>query len=279
MTVTGAATGAVQTTGEVLGVKRVGAHHQVSLVAPGVPDRFRPGSVLALTVGGPFSDRAVVATYPIHRVRPTGPHGGTVDLVLTVEPGDRVASWLVSAPAGTRMPVTGPLGRPFALPKEAVTCVLVGQGAWAAPLFGLADRLRERGCTVHMLLGGAGEQQLFGALEARRSTRSVTVVTGDGSVGARGDAADALPALLERVGADVVYAAAPWSVLHRVAAAAERHGAWSQTMLVDVPLPCGTGMCHACVVPLVGEDGVARRARACVDGPVVRGDRVQWEAS
>lgn len=277
MTATATATGAVQATGELLGVKRVGAHHQLSLVAPGVPERFRPGTVLAIHVGGRFGDRTVMATYPIHRVRPTGPHGGTVDLVLTAT-ADESAAWLASAPAGTRLPVTGPLGRPFALPKEAVTCVLVGDGAWAAPLFGLADRLRERGCTVHMLLGGDAEPHLFGALEARRSTRSVTVTTRDGSVGARGETADALPALLERTGADVVYAAAPSTVLHQVAAAAERHGAWSQTMLVDVPLPCGTGLCHGCVVPLVGEDGVAHLGRACVDGPVVRGDRVRWAA-
>jgi len=27
----------------------------------------------------------------------------------------------------------------------------------------------------------------------------------------------------------------------------------------------------------VGEDGVARMVRACVDGPVFRGDRVRWD--
>ena len=30
-------------------------------------------------------------------------------------------------------------------------------------------------------------------------------------------------------------------------------------------------------MPVVGEDGVARTARACTDGPVVRGDRVRWD--
>ena len=32
----------------------------------------------------------------------------------------------------------------------------------------------------------------------------------------------------------------------------------------------------ACPVPVVAEDGVTRRVRACVDGPVIRGDRVHW---
>ncbi|HET6652697.1 MAG TPA: hypothetical protein VFH10_08655 [Nocardioides sp.] len=267
-------TGPVQVTGEVLGVKKVGAHHLLTIVAPGVPERFRPGTLVALGVGGPLSQQVVPATYPIHRVRPTGAYGGTVEVVLTAD--DPSSAWLAGTHAGTAIPVTGPLGRPFALPKEPVTCVLAGEGAAAAPLFPLAERLRERGCAVHMLLGGATERHLYGALEARRATRGVTVATRDGSVGLAGTVADVLPDLLERTGAEVVYAAGGTSSLHAVALAAERHGAWSQTMLTDVPMPCGTGLCHACVVPLVGEDGLTRMARACVDGPVVRGDRVRW---
>ena len=76
-------------------------------------------------------------------------------------------------------------------------------------------------------------------------------------------------------GADVVYAAGSTASLHAVAAAAEHHGAWSQTALA-VDQPCGTGLCFGCVVPVVGEAGTARHARACVDGPVFRGDRVRW---
>jgi dihydroorotate dehydrogenase electron transfer subunit len=267
-------TTAVQVQGEVIGVKRAGAHRHLTLVAPGIPERFRPGNVLAVAVGGPLSDRVARATYPIHKVRASGAYGGTVELVIT--PTDAASQWLAAAPAGTALDLVGPLGRPFALPKEPVTCVLVGEGAASAPLFSLAERLRERGCAVHMLLGGATEPHLFGALEARRATRGVTVTTEDGSVGIAGTVADVLPDLLARTEAAVVYAAAPAPRLHAVARAAEQHGAWSQTLL-DLPLPCGTGLCHGCTLPVVGEDGVTRMVRACVDGPVFRGDRVRWD--
>ncbi|MET0910474.1 MAG: hypothetical protein ABWZ99_13500 [Ilumatobacteraceae bacterium] len=119
------------------------------------------------------------------------------------------------------------------------------------------------------------EAGLFGALEARRATRGVTVATADGSVGLRGSVADALPDLLTRTQADVVYAAGRTDVLHGVALAAETHGAWSQTA-VDVPDGCGTGLCLTCVLPVVGEDGGTRMVRACTEGPVFRGDRVRW---
>ena len=268
------ATGPVQVTAEVLGVKRQGAYHHLSLVAPGVPERFRPGTFIAVAVGGPMSDRVLRRSLPLHRVRPTGAYGGTAEVVLEVD--DPVGAWLASRPAGTRLDVVGPLGRPFALPKEPVTCVLVGHGAAAAPLFPLAERLRERGCVVHMVLGADTEPGLLGVLEARRATRSVTVATGDGSVGRRGSAVDALPEVVQRHTADVVYAAGPAPLLHAAARVAEEHGAWSQTA-VAVPDGCGTGLCLTCVLPAVWEDGVTRMVRACTEGPVLRGDRVRWD--
>ncbi len=265
--------GPVQVSGEVLSVKRAGAFHHLTLVAAGLAERFRPGTFVSVTVGGPMSDRVLRQSLPVHRVRPTGAYGGTLEVVF--EAVDAGRSWLAAAPAGTRLDVVGPLGRPYALPKEPVACVLVGDGASAAPLFALAERLRERGCTVHMLLGGDTEAHLFGVLEAKRATRGVSVATRDGSVGTRGTVVDVLPDLLARTSADVVYAAASNALLHEVAAAAEAHGAWSQTA-VELPMSCGTGLCLGCVLPVVGEDGVTRMVRACTEGPVLRGDRVRW---
>ena len=178
---------------------------------------------------------------------------------------------------GTRLDVTGPLGRPFALPKEPVSCLLVAHEHAAAPIFGLAHRLRERGCAVTLLLGARDEAHLMSALEARRTARAVSVVTRDGSVGRPGRRRrPPRRGPGHRPAAAVVYAAGPSALLHAVAAAAEEHGAWSQTAL-EVDSPCATGLCHGCQVPVVGEAGAPRWARACVDGPVFRGDRVRWQ--
>lgn len=271
---TEATRGPVQVEGEVLSNKRAGAYHHLTLVAPGVAERFRPGNLVALAVGGPLTDRVLRRALPIHRARATGTYRSTVEVVFAATGPGR--TWLAGLPAGSRVDVVGPVGRPYALPKEPVACVLAGEGADAAPLFGLADRLRERGCTVHMVLGGRTEREVFGALDAKRAVRTVVVTTEDGSLGVRGRVGAVLPELVERAGADVVYAAGPAAMLHEAAAAAETHGAWSQTA-VDVGRICLTGSCLACVVPVVGEDGVSRRARACVEGPVFRGDRVRWD--
>ncbi|MBD8869739.1 iron-sulfur cluster-binding protein [Nocardioides donggukensis] len=266
--------GPLHVAGEVLSVKRIGAHHHVTVVAPGIAERFRPGTFVVLTLDDAADTaRLQPRSFWIHRVRPTGSHGATIELVVAA--GSRFTRRLVALPQGSPVRVTGPLGRPFAQPREPVSCLLVGEGYAAAPLFPLAERLRERGCTVSVLLAAPDEAHLLGALEARRTARSVTVVTADGSVGVRGTVVDALPELLTRSAADVVYAAGPVATLHAAAAAAEQHGAWSQTAL-ETAQPCGTGLCQGCPVPVVAEDGVGRLVRACTDGPVFRGDRVRW---
>ena len=264
----------VHVTAEVLASKRIGAYQHVTLVAPGVGERFRPGAFVAVSVGTGGYHLARRAFW-IHQVRPLGGYAATVTLV--VEPRGEGTRWLATRQRGDRVEVTGPLGgRPFALPKEPVPVLLVGEGYAAAPLFALAERLRERDCPVNLVLGAPDEAHLLSALEARRTARAVTIVTGDGSVGARGSVADVLPEALRRSGAAVVYAVGPAPTLHAAALAAEEHGAWSQVAL-EQRTTCGTGLCLGCPVPVVGEDGVARTARACTDGPVVRGDRVRWD--
>ena len=258
-------------TGEVLDTKRTGAYRHLTLVAPGVAERFRPGTFVAVTLAD--SARLARRSYWIHQVRPVGGYGPALQLV--VEPVGTGGAWLAGLPVGAKVELTGPLGRPFALPKEPVSCLLVGEDVSAAPLFPLAERLRERGCAVTLLVAGRDEAHLLSALEARRSARAVTVVTADGSVGRRGRVADVIAETLGRARAEVVYAAGRHDTLHAVAAAAEDHGAWSQTA-VELPQPCATGLCHGCPLPVVGEDGVSRTVRGCTEGPVVRGDRVRW---
>ena len=38
-------------TGEVLSVKKIGAYRHLTLVAPGIADRYRPGTFVAVSVG------------------------------------------------------------------------------------------------------------------------------------------------------------------------------------------------------------------------------------
>lgn len=267
--------GVVQVAGELVATRRAGAYHHLTVVAPGLAELARPGQFVALAVGGATSANLLRRCFSIHRVKPSGTFGGTVDVVIAANgPGTR---WLTSLRAHDPVDVVGPLGRPFPLPAEPVACVLVGGGYGSAPLFWLAETLRERGCHVEMVLGAASEDRLFGVVEARRTADGVSVTTDDGSSGRRGWVSDVLGEVVDRAGAGVVYACGPMAMLRSVSDIAAQHGAVAQ-VAVEESMACGIGVCMTCVLPVEGRDGVTRMVRSCVEGPVFRGDRVRWDA-
>jgi dihydroorotate dehydrogenase electron transfer subunit len=162
------------------------------------------------------------------------------------------------------------------VPRDPVNALLVGGGYGSAPLFALGDKLRGRGCTVDYLLGAASVDRVFGALTARRSGRTAVITTEDGSLGARGRVTDVLAQVIHETRADVIYTCGPMGMLRAVSALASRYDIPVQA-LVEESMACGTGVCMTCVLPVIGDDGVTRMARSCVDGPVFRGDQVRWD--
>jgi dihydroorotate dehydrogenase electron transfer subunit len=75
----------------------------------------------------------------------------------------------------------------------------------------------------------------------------------------------------------VVYVAASGRT-HRFVADAVAGTDASCQVARERPLTCATGLCHGCPVPVLGDDGAPHVVRACVDGPVFRAGRVDWEA-
>ena len=62
--------------------------------------------------------------FSIHDVHPD--HGGTVEFIFEADgPGTR---WLADRRSRDLLDVVGPLGRPFPLPREPVSCLLLGAG-------------------------------------------------------------------------------------------------------------------------------------------------------
>jgi dihydroorotate dehydrogenase electron transfer subunit len=264
--------GPLQVRGTVLTVRQVDAYYAMTVVAPGIAAHFKPGQFVALAVGGPDSSMLLRRAFSIHDVRPD--HGGTVEFVFAANgPGTR---WLAERRARDVLDVTGPLGRPFPVPRDPVSCLLVGGGYGSAPLFSLAGRLRERRCSVDFLLGAASGDRVFGALTARRTGRSATITTEDGSLGVRGLVTDMLGQVIHEARTDVIYACGPMPMLRQVTALAGRYDIPVQ-VAVEEAMACGVGVCMTCVLPVVGTDGITRMVRSCIDGPVFRGEQVRWD--
>ena len=263
----------VQVKAQILDVRRAGSYYVMSLTAPGISENARPGHFVTLGIGGEESSMLLRRAFAIHQVQSRGVYGGTLDIVVSVH--GKGTQWLVDRRRHDPIDIVGPLGRPYVLPKQAVSTVLVGGGYGSAPLFMLADQLRERGCRVDVLLGAATEEKLFGALELKRLASTLTITTDDGSLGQRGRVTDLLASVMDASDAAVVYACGPMGMLQRVAQIASSRQAYSQCA-VEEAMACGIGVCMTCVLPVIGEDGVTRMLRSCVEGPVFRGDRVRW---
>ncbi|MEV0147802.1 MULTISPECIES: dihydroorotate dehydrogenase electron transfer subunit [unclassified Nonomuraea] len=262
----------MQVTGTVLTTRRVDAYHALTVVAPGIAERHRPGHFVSVAVGGLRTSMITRRAFTVHDVKPD--YGGTVELVFTVRgPG---TAWLAERRARDTLDLVGPLGRPFPLPRDPVHCVLVGDEYGAAVLFPVADALMERGCRVDFLLGGASADRVFGAMRARRMAATTTLTTEDGSLGLRGRVTDALPSVIADTRADAVYACGPMDTLRSVTAVAMEFDIPVQ-VAVEESMACGIGVCMTCVLPVIGDDGVTRMVRACAEGPVFRGERVRFE--
>ena len=117
---------------------------------------------------------------------------------------------------------------------------------------------------------------MFGALTARRTGRSATITTEDGSLGARGMVTDMLDQVIHDGRTDVIYACGPMPMLRQITVLARRYDIPVQAA-VEEAMACGVGVCMTCVLPVVGSDGITRMVRSCVDGPVFRGESVRWD--
>lgn len=264
--------GVVQVAARLAHASTEGAYRRMTFAAPGVAALARPGQFVALTVGGRTAATLLRRSFSILRV---DLEDDTVEIVVAAHGPGTV--WLTEAGLDVEVDLVGPLGRPFPLPTEPVACVLVGGGYGSAPLFWLAQALRERGCHTELILGAASADRLFGVDRAREAADGLTVTTDDGSMGTTGWVTHVLPGVARLCGAAVVYACGPMPMLRAVTEVAGREGAVAQ-VAVEEAMACAIGVCMTCVLPVRGRDGHTRMVRACVEGPVFPADRVRWDA-
>ena len=122
----------------------------------------------------------------------------------------------------------------------------------------------------------ASGDKVFGALTARRTGRTATITTEDGSLGGRGLVTDMLGQVIHEARTDAIYACGPMPMLRAVTTMARRYDIPVQVAVEEL-MACGIGVCMTCVLPVVGSDQITRMVRSCVDGPVFRGERIRWD--
>ena len=264
---------AVQQVVTLVSNKRIGAYHQILLNVGDVVKSCRPGNFVAIRVGGDSSKMILRRAFAISRVADNSQYGGTMELI--VAPHGSGSKWLCSLPEGTDIDIVAPLGTAFGIPTEPINALLIGGGYGSAPLFGLADVLKNRNCKVDMLLGASVGSKIYAPLEGKRAATLLKIFTEDGTAGETGRVTDSLRDLINEHDVRVIYSCGPMPMLEALSSIAVEADIAHQCA-VEESMACGVGICMTCVMPVKTETGEIKNLRSCIDGPVMDGETVQW---
>jgi len=265
---------AVQQVVTVVSNKRVGAYHQILLNVGDIVKSCRPGNFVAIKVGGDSSKMILRRAFAISRTSESSQYGGTMELI--VAPHGQGSKWLCSQAEGAEVDIVAPLGTAFGIPTQPINALLIGGGYGSAPLFGLADVLKSRGCKVDMLLGASVGSKIYAPMEGKRSVNSLKIYTEDGSMGETGRVTEQLLDIVRDRNIDVIYSCGPMAMLSAITALVAETDVIHQCA-VEESMACGVGICMTCVLPVRNEDGSTSMLRSCIDGPVMDGSHVRWD--
>jgi len=254
--------------------KRVGAYHQLLLNVGDLVKSCKPGNFVAIKVGGESSKMILRRAFAISRVSDISQYGGTMELI--VAPHGSGSKWLCSQVEGTEIVIIAPLGTAFGIPTEPINALLIGGGYGSAPLFGLADVLKSRGCKVDMLLGASVGSKIYAHMEGKRSVNSLKIYTEDGSMGETGRVTESLLEIIAQRNIDVIYSCGPMGMLRAITELVAESDVIHQCA-VEESMACGVGICMTCVLPVMNDDGTTSMLRSCIDGPVMDGSVVRWD--
>ena len=264
---------AKQIQAEVLSNKKVGPYHHMVFAVGDMATYNKPGNFVAISVGGEQSSLILRRAFAIYRASDKGPMGGSIELV--VAPHGQGSKWLCNQNVGSLVDMVGPLGTAFGIPTTNANTMLIGGGYGSAPLFALAEILKNRGCRVDMVLGASTANKIYAPLEGKRSVSSLTLTTDDGSTGIHGQISESIPRLIREYSTEVIYSCGPMGMLSAIAKIAEDFDIAHQCA-VEEAMACGIGVCMTCVVPVKNEGGI-KMVRTCIDGPVMDGAQIVWD--
>jgi dihydroorotate dehydrogenase electron transfer subunit len=254
-----------------------GGNWLLEFEAAAVAAVMRPGQFFMIGVPGsdvllrrPFSVCGLPGTFADGRA-------GAVQVLYRVY--GRGTKLLASLRTGASLHVLGPLGRGFQLPTGTdVKIVIVAGGIGCAPFPAFLAALEREGRHATMIYGARASGELPLLDWFRERCESVTVTTDDGSVGARGIVTHPLQAMLERSEGKRLhlYVCGPSPMLKAVARMALAAKVTCDLSL-EAPMACGFGVCLGCVVPTHDHpEGPVAYERVCVEGPVMRAERMAW---
>jgi len=261
--------GPLNETARILSNEQVGPRlHVISLESPEIARSVLPGQFVHMKVPG-RNENILRRPFSVYG---RDERAGSLD-VLYQEVGT-LTEYLPSLQAGD-IELMGPLGNTWN--DSCERALLVGGGVGAAPLFMLAETLKDKGIVFDVVLGA----QTAEALVTRQRYlelmgREPSCATDDGTYGRAGFCTSLVEERLnggaqEDGGAyDFMAVCGPEPLMRIVARMGAKANVPTQVSL-EKRMACGIGACLSCVVNTVNG-----KKRSCVDGPVFNAEEVVW---
>lgn len=165
----------------------------------------------------------------------------------------------------------GPLGKATETDGLKKVCV-VGGGVGCAIALPVAQKLKSQGCEVHSIIGFRNKDLVILEDEFKAASKSLKIMTDDGSYGEQGVVTTPLKTALENGEKyDEVITIGPLIMMKFVVATTKPFGVKTTVSMNPVMID-GTGMCGGCRLTVGGETKFA-----CVDGPDFDGFLVDFD--
>ena len=176
---------------------------------------------------------------------------------------------LSKAEKGDRLSVLLPLGNGFEIPQSAKKVVVLGGGVGIFPLVPVVQGNKKVNFYTYL---GFRSKAFACLLDEFSSSKKLTVVTDDGSLGERDNAVNAYIKESGSINADLIIACGPPVMLSSLKNTLKEKGIKTPCLVsLEERMGCGIGACLVCVCGK--SDG--GNARVCKDGPVFDIDDVE----
>jgi dihydroorotate dehydrogenase electron transfer subunit len=179
--------------------------------------------------------------------------------------------------AGEKLSILGPLGQGFILPESDSKAILVAGGIGAAPLYFLAQALKDNPMEFMAGFGSSGD--IIPNQQINDRQIKVSIATDDGSEGYSGRVTGLLEEYLDKStnesGMLTIYSCGPLPMLKKTASIASSRNITCQVSM-EALMACGLGACQGCAVNVLRQDNQTHYCHVCKDGPVFSSLVIDW---
>jgi len=250
---------------KILSKKRLSEEvFRVEIEAPQIARERKAGQFVIIQTDVEWGERIPLT------IADADPHRGSITIIFQtvgvsthklalLEPGDSVEA------------VLGPLGNPTHIERFG-RAVCVGGGIGVAPLYPIAQALKQAGNHLTVIVGARTKDLVILEDEMRAIADELIVVTDDGSYGRKALVTEPLKELCQSEHKpDIVVTIGPPVMMKFCAETTRPFGVRTLASLNTIMID-GTGMCGGCRVSIGGTTKFV-----CVDGPEFDAHLVDWD--